>query len=271
MHRNQRLEHVSPTSDVEIRNPTAESACPPAHTHAPPSCPSPFASPSTRLALPRGAHALTDCSRPCLLAAQTMTTPTVGLVGSRVIDNDLQSSNKKTVTEFAFPKNSRTPNQISIPKEGAWPNPNTTVTGDCYATSVEDTNLYASLHAPHIENCSFFPANCFFGRSLTLSVAMRIAVRQGEGLLPRRHCHVRHVHAAVRPINRTRLHSSAFTCLRLWLRRPLAKWSGGWRTDTIIKPYKPTTKSQNGLGFVRLRVFCNKIGFYFLTFFRCNL
>ena len=85
-----------------------------------------------------------------------MTTPTVGLVGSRVIDNDLQSSNKKTVTEFAFPKNSRTPNQISIPKEGAWPNPNTTVTGDCYATSVEDTNLYASLHAPHIEKCSFF-------------------------------------------------------------------------------------------------------------------
>lgn len=69
--------------------------------------------------------------------------PTVGLVGSRTVDTGLQSSDKKTVTEFAFPANSRTPNQIGLPHEGAMPNKNPTKLGDCYKDSVEDTNLCA--------------------------------------------------------------------------------------------------------------------------------
>merc|ERR1712070_510093 len=67
--------------------------------------------------------------------------PTVGLVGSRKIDSDLQSSDKKTVTEFAFPQDSRTPNKIGIPYEGAFPNKNPAKLGDCYMCTVEDTNL----------------------------------------------------------------------------------------------------------------------------------
>ena len=68
---------------------------------------------------------------------------TVGLVGSRKIDEGLQSSAKMTVTEFAFPSDSGTPNQISIPHEGAFPNKNPAKLGDCYASSVEDTNMCA--------------------------------------------------------------------------------------------------------------------------------
>ena len=66
---------------------------------------------------------------------------TVGLVGSRVVDDGLQSTNKKTVTDFAFPSNSRTPNQISIPHEGAHPNKNPKMLGDSYTEGVEDTHL----------------------------------------------------------------------------------------------------------------------------------
>ena len=69
--------------------------------------------------------------------------PTVGLVGSRNIDTGLQSSDKKTVVDFAFPSNSRTPNQISIPHEGAFPNRNPKKLGDSYADGVEDTYLCA--------------------------------------------------------------------------------------------------------------------------------
>lgn len=72
--------------------------------------------------------------------------PTVGLVGSRVIDQGLQSSDKKTVTKHTFPAMSGTPNSISIPHEGADPNRNPAKLGDCYASPVEDTNLYA--HTP---------------------------------------------------------------------------------------------------------------------------
>lgn len=69
-----------------------------------------------------------------------MSKATVGLVGSRVVDNGLQSADKKTVTEFAFPQDSRTPEQISIPKEGStkYKGPKT---GDSYAVGVEDTHL----------------------------------------------------------------------------------------------------------------------------------
>ena len=72
--------------------------------------------------------------------------PTVGLVGSRVIDGGLQSTDKKTVTKYAFPSASRTPEQISIPREGAvgYKGPKL---GDCYMEPVEDTNLYARAAA----------------------------------------------------------------------------------------------------------------------------
>tara|TARA_Y100000389_G_scaffold142658_1_gene140713 strand:- start:15196 stop:15483 length:288 start_codon:yes stop_codon:yes gene_type:complete len=66
--------------------------------------------------------------------------PVVGLVGSRSIDRGLQSSAKKTVTDFTFPARSRTPNEISIPRQGATDYSGPTV-GDCYASSVEDTHL----------------------------------------------------------------------------------------------------------------------------------
>jgi len=62
-------------------------------------------------------------------------------VGSRKIETGLQSTDKKTVVEFAFPADSRTPNQISIPHEGANPNPNSVKLGDCYANTVEDTHM----------------------------------------------------------------------------------------------------------------------------------
>ena len=66
--------------------------------------------------------------------------PTVGLVGSRKVDEGLQSSSKKTVTEFAFPKDSRTPQQISIPTEGSVGN-TLPKGGDCWADSVESTHM----------------------------------------------------------------------------------------------------------------------------------
>ena len=70
--------------------------------------------------------------------------PTVGLVGSRRIEDELQSKTRqKFVTEFAFPKDSRTPNQISIPHEGANPNKNPEKLGDCYKCDVEDTSMCA--------------------------------------------------------------------------------------------------------------------------------
>ena len=68
--------------------------------------------------------------------------PTVGLVGSRNIDQGLQSSNKMTVTEFAFPSASRTPQQISIPAEGSVGN-TLPKGGDCYADSPESTHMCA--------------------------------------------------------------------------------------------------------------------------------
>ena len=68
--------------------------------------------------------------------------PTVGLVGSRIVDQGLQTTDKSTrgITEFAFPNDSRTPVQISIPREGAvgYSGPKL---GDSYATNVEDSHL----------------------------------------------------------------------------------------------------------------------------------
>lgn len=46
-----------------------------------------------------------------------------------------------TLPEFAFPQDSRTPNQIGIPHEGAFPNKNSEKLGDSYTNSVEDTNM----------------------------------------------------------------------------------------------------------------------------------
>ena len=66
--------------------------------------------------------------------------PTVGLVGSRTIDQGLQSSDKKTVTDFAFPKGSRTAEAIKPLPEGSigYQGPKE---GDSYVKGVEDTNL----------------------------------------------------------------------------------------------------------------------------------
>ena len=69
-----------------------------------------------------------------------MTTPIVGLVGSRSIDQGLQSCNKKTVTDFTFPAASRTPNQISVPRQGSV-GYDGSKSGDCYAEDVEDSHL----------------------------------------------------------------------------------------------------------------------------------
>ena len=80
--------------------------------------------------------------------------PTVGLVGSRVVDNTLQSSDKKTVTEFAFPATSCTPNncKTAIPHEGAVPNKNPAKLGDSYADGVEDTHMCApSRQSPRLD------------------------------------------------------------------------------------------------------------------------
>ena len=73
-----------------------------------------------------------------------MSTPTVGLVGSRKIDSTLQNPNKKTVTDFAFPEPSRTPLQMGVCPEGStsYKGPKT---GDCYTNSVEDTNMCAGM------------------------------------------------------------------------------------------------------------------------------
>jgi len=66
--------------------------------------------------------------------------PTVGLVGSRNIDQGLQSSNKKTVTDFAFPKGSRSADAIGHCPEGkiGYDGPKT---GDSYDDGVENTGL----------------------------------------------------------------------------------------------------------------------------------
>lgn len=68
--------------------------------------------------------------------------PTVGLVGSRFIDEGLQSTNKKTVTEFAFPAGSRSADAIGKLPEGtaSYTGPKN---GDCYKDGVEDTNMCA--------------------------------------------------------------------------------------------------------------------------------
>ena len=74
--------------------------------------------------------------------------PTVGLVGSRKIDEGLQSAAKKTVTEYAFPKDSRTPMGMKnkdgvacgIPKEGSVGN-TLPKGGDCMLESCESTHM----------------------------------------------------------------------------------------------------------------------------------
>ena len=69
-----------------------------------------------------------------------MSTATVGLVGSRVIDEGLQNKSRTTVTDYTFPSDSRTPQQIPGPAEGT-PSYKGPKTGDSYADGVEDTNL----------------------------------------------------------------------------------------------------------------------------------
>ena len=121
--------------------------------------------------------------------------PTVGLVGSRTIDEGLQSSDKKTVVDFAFPANSRTPNQISIPKEGAYPNKNPKKLGDSYADGVEDTNLCATTKVASRAACAS-PRH-----TLLTPPRSRLPGSQGQDLLRRAHRDVRHVHAAVRAVS----------------------------------------------------------------------
>ena len=64
----------------------------------------------------------------------------VGLVGSRKVDEGLQSSNKKTVTEFAFPAGSRSADAIGHCPEGSVGYKGKK-TGDSYMDGVENTNL----------------------------------------------------------------------------------------------------------------------------------
>ena len=66
--------------------------------------------------------------------------PTVGLVGSRKIDEGLQSTNKKTVTDFAFPKDSRKASEIKALPEGSIGYKGRK-DGDSYTTGVENTQL----------------------------------------------------------------------------------------------------------------------------------
>ena len=65
---------------------------------------------------------------------------TVGLVGSRKVDEGLQSSNKKTVTEYAFPAGSRSADAIGKCPEGSmtYKGPKT---GDSYTDGVENTGM----------------------------------------------------------------------------------------------------------------------------------
>mmetsp|Transcript_16231 Transcript_16231/g.32625 ORF Transcript_16231/g.32625 Transcript_16231/m.32625 type:complete len:92 (+) Transcript_16231:74-349(+) len=73
-----------------------------------------------------------------------MSTPTVGLVGSRVIDKGLQAEQKKTHIALVFPSQSRTAVQLTSPPEGStsYKGPKT---GDSYADGVEDTSLLQLL------------------------------------------------------------------------------------------------------------------------------
>lgn len=70
-----------------------------------------------------------------------MSAPTVGLVGSRVVDNGLQNLERtKGISDFTFPQPSRTAEQNGSPAEGtkAYKGP---VTGDSYADGVENTDM----------------------------------------------------------------------------------------------------------------------------------
>ena len=69
-----------------------------------------------------------------------MSAPTVGLVGSRAIDEGLQASKKQTFTEFVFNEKGRPAQVIRSCPEGSvtYKGPKT---GDSYADGVEDTNL----------------------------------------------------------------------------------------------------------------------------------
>ena len=71
---------------------------------------------------------------------KSMSAATVGLVGVRQIDSGLQSQAKKTVTEFAFPNDSRTADAIGHCPEGSlgYKGPKT---GDSYTDGVENTQL----------------------------------------------------------------------------------------------------------------------------------
>ena len=121
--------------------------------------------------------------------------PTVGLVGSRNIDEGLQSSDKKTVVEFAFPANSRTPKQISIPHEGAFPNKNPVKLGDCYADSVESTHMCAPSHRRACHRCALLRRVCSFSFQPT-SLSRHTCV-QAHVLLPLADLDVRHLLPAV--------------------------------------------------------------------------
>jgi hypothetical protein len=145
-------------------------------------------------------------------------TATVGLVGSRAIDQGLQSSDKKTVTEFAFPQDSRTPNQIGIPHEGAFPNKNSEKLGDSYTNSVEDTNMLKvrdrvrrPFGSARLLGCSAARlrsgtgGRCdprLVGRLLGVSAAAAARARSCcAGLLPHVPRHVRHLLPFVRPVS----------------------------------------------------------------------
>lgn len=128
--------------------------------------------------------------------------PTVGLAGSRIIDEGLQSSDKKTVTKMEFPSGSCTATGAlkGIPREGATDYKGPKL-GDCYADSVEDTNMCAAAGRPALSSLpASTRARSPAPRSHSPPVAL-FSVSQAQGVRPHAHHPVWHLHAAVRAVS----------------------------------------------------------------------
>ena len=128
--------------------------------------------------------------------------PTVGLAGSRIIDEGLQSSDKKTVTKMEFPSGSCTATGAlkGIPREGATDYKGPKL-GDCYADSVEDTRHVRSGRPPRLVVAARIhtrrsPAPFSHSPPVALfSVYLQLKV------LSSRSSPVWHLHAAVRAVS----------------------------------------------------------------------
>ena len=148
-------------------------------------------------------------------------TPTVGLVGSRSIDHGLQAANKKTVTDYAFPAASRTPEEISIPHEGATDYEHPEKLGDSYMNSVEDTSLCARARrralpprvCPH-GRARAPPPGCSLSRS-----PPHVPNRQAENVFSDPDLHRRHADAGGRQVSTTAMPRALSHALTEWWAR----------------------------------------------------